>query len=49
VQKRTYVIEVPGAPVLWVIIASLLNVWEIHIDGGRIIPTYVFSFAYIGQ
>lgn len=32
VWKRTYVIEVPGAPVLWVIIASLLNVWEIHID-----------------
>ena len=48
-QRRTYVIEVPGAPELWVIVVSLLNVWEIHIDWDRIIPTYAFSFAYIGQ
>lgn len=48
-QRRTYVIGVPGALVLWVIVGSLLNVWEIHIDWDRIIPTYVFSIAYIGQ
>jgi hypothetical protein len=49
VLKGTYVIGVPGAPVPWVIVASLLNVCEICIDLDRIIPTYVFSFAYIGE
>lgn len=49
VLKGTYVIEVPGALVPWVILASLLNVCEICIDGDRIIPGKVFSFVYIGQ
>lgn len=49
VLKGTYVIEVPGPRGPWVIVTSLLNARELCIDGGRIIPIYVFSFVYTGQ
>lgn len=48
VLKGTYVIEVPGPPEPWVIVASLLNAHELCIDGGRIIPIYVIAFVYTG-
>lgn len=35
VLKGTYVIEVPGPPGLWVIVASLLNAHELCIDRGQ--------------